>query len=211
MNQKGFSPIVILLIVIILSGLVGYAYYLGAKKQESNQTHKQNPVTQTPQAIPAIIPSSPANSVSNKTNVTTQYSNPNLKFTFTIPNGYKFEKEDASKATFSGTYGEDQIIPSELVLNFKKTIELNKLKNCSEVIWQDNVDTMCIDGEVENKTYNGIDMKLFNLKTGSKNSMAKSDFIVHMDNPNIEFTHSVIGGGVQSRMDELLSTFKIIN
>lgn len=182
----------------MLLGFVGGAYYLGTLQKNNELLKKDNDIQRVDQLV--IKSESKENQ--------RMYSNENLKFSFEIPQGYKLENENTSKASFSGTYGDNQIIQSQLVVNFQRTIDLNSLIDCEDVQWQDDVINSCLDGGIENKNYNGINMTTFNLQTGSKNSQARIQYIIQPNIPKIEFIHQVIAGGVQSNMEFMLSTFK---
>lgn len=140
------------------------------------------------------------------------YNNEVLKLSFRYPGIYKLEKEDHQRVTFSGTFGpENQIIPSELTLSFKKTVDLNSLKNCSNADLESDIITTCIDGIVETKKFNGIQMNFFTIRTGSEKTQASSKYIVQtVTKPEIEFAHLVLGGGVSTRVNEILSTFRFL-
>lgn len=155
----------------------------------------------------APLPTLTTPSVTSSPEEQSTYENTRYGFAFTIPHGYEFENETGEHVSFSGTYGDNQIIPSELVLNFRHTQDFAKLASCEETEWVDDVQKTCIDGAVEDKEYNGSPMKTAHLLTGAKNSMASTEYVVQVERPAVEFVHHVIGGGVERRMEELLTTF----
>ena len=198
--QKGLGVIYVLIGVLIIAAVAGGAYYVGSKKAPISVTKNPVSIPQTPQ---------PTSSSTDKTANWKTYTNTKLKFSFSYPNTYKFEKEDNERATFSGIFQlGDQVILSELIVNFQPTLDLKALKSCKDIQFEDNV-TTCIDEKVITKNVNGIQMNVFHIMTGSKNSQVATSYVYQIiNNPKIEFIHKVLGGGVVARVDQILSTFK---
>lgn len=187
--------------------LTGKEFWIEFKFLNKERENKALEVLKTIKGLRIISYSTP----SDETAAWQTYNNDALKLSFRYPGTYKLEKEDNQRVTFSGTFGPDQIIPSELTLSFNKTVDLNSLKSCSNADLESDIITTCIDGTVETKKFNGIQMNLFNIRSGSNNAQAGFKYIVQTVNkPEIEFTHLVLGGGVSTRMNEILSTFKLI-
>ena len=160
MNQRGFSPILIVLGIVVMTAVVGGAYYLGQNNLSlQGVPSKTNDVAISPTPSPSANPDSIGNDWKT-------YSNTKLKFSFRYPKDYKFEKEDNEKVTFSGTFQPgDQVTPSELVVYFQPTLDLNTLKNCKDADLQDNVITTCSEGGTV-KDVNGVQMNVFSIRTG---------------------------------------------
>ncbi|MDO8429384.1 MAG: hypothetical protein Q7S88_02030 [Candidatus Daviesbacteria bacterium] len=214
--QKGFTLtyliIGILVTALVLSGV--YIYKLQTQKDRVFQDQYGMPIIVPSQALQQNNKPTPETKPDDRADETASwktYTNTKLKFEFRYPENYKFEREDSGKATFSGTFGPgNQIIPSELVVYFSPTLNLKTLKNCKDARFEANISTTCIvDGEVNVKNVGGIQMNTFHISVGLKESMPTSSYVYQTVNqPKIEFIHKVLGGGVETRVDKILSTFK---
>ena len=136
------------------------------------------------------------------------YINNDLGFEFSIPKRYKLQSETEKSAIFSGTFEPgSQVIPSELIVNFKPTINSNSIKIC------DNAPQIgryqCLDNAPRDITINNVKYKEIYLREGEGDSMSSSRYIIQAVNaPQIEFTHAVLGGGIEENMNSILSTLK---
>ncbi len=75
--QRGFAPIIILFVILVIAIIVGGAYYLGKSSQV---------FPQLPQATPIVNQTSPSPVVNQTANWQT-YTDKNLNFTFKYPPG----------------------------------------------------------------------------------------------------------------------------
>lgn len=98
MNQKGFSLILIVFGLILVIGIAGGAYYLGASKNQQavNRAQTQNPIISSQVPQPSLTPS-PIPTPSRNENVWQNYSSgQNIDgITINYPKGWKinFKKE----------------------------------------------------------------------------------------------------------------------
>ena len=98
MNQKGFSNIVlIVLIVIVLAGVVGYMA-LVKKSAPTEQSNNVQNVQPTPPTTTNNLPPPP---VAKETSGLKTYSDNSLGFTFQYPNDYTVTEKEAAKTFYS--------------------------------------------------------------------------------------------------------------
>ena len=97
MSQKGFTPILIILGVILVIGIVAGAYYFGTNNKTQPQTQV---VTQTPsiQATSSPIPPSSVIKLSDAWNLGLKtYSSPKIDITFDYPSYFDVKEIDIQK------------------------------------------------------------------------------------------------------------------
>lgn len=210
-KSKGPMMMLIISLVVILLAGGGYYFYASMKPAENAA-----PVVATvPEASDSGSVSSTAMAADPATTSWKTYTNTRLKFSFKYPPEYTLEKEDETKATFSGLFQPgDQVVQSELVVNFKKTKGLQALKSCTEIDINPVGDYSCLSGgtKVETKIINGVEFKVFSLQEGYKQTQATSYLVAQtLKEPVIEFVHGQLGGGVGSRFEPILSTFKFLD
>lgn len=90
MNQRGFTPLFIILGIALVIGIAGGAYYLG--KTQIPKQQSQNPVvnSQTPQPTTISQTTSiPSPTLSDETANWKTYTNTKCKYSIAFPNNYK--------------------------------------------------------------------------------------------------------------------------
>ncbi len=194
---------------VIAIGVGGYI--LGTRNSRSLQDHvdEQNPVifpTQGTVDVNKPLPSTLPNKSDETANWKT-YINNAYNFEFKYPPTYEFESENPNSVTFSGTFGDNQKIPSELTLNFNPSIDSSILKKCGETTAIGEY--KCLTDPTSEATINGIRFRKIHIMEGSGDAMGSAKYVVQtVDKPTLEFIHTVLGGGVENRMDKILSTFR---
>lgn len=84
-NQKGFSPILIIVGTVVILGIAGGAYYFG-KSSFTNSKPQNIPVnSQAQQPVPAT------STAENKSNTFQTYTNNQFGFSVTVPQGWSYE------------------------------------------------------------------------------------------------------------------------
>lgn len=84
-NQKGFSPILIIVGAVVILGIAGGVYYLG-KSSFTNSKPQNIPVnSQAQQPVPAT------STAENKSNALQAYTNNQYGFSVTAPQGWSYE------------------------------------------------------------------------------------------------------------------------
>lgn len=206
--SKPFLLILGAIALMVISGVGGY--FLGVKQNQTvNQYPQASPTaaytispttTSASLAIPTVDPSIAANW---KT-----YTSKVYKFEFKYPPTYVFESENLSTVTFSGTFIY-QKVPGVLDLNFNQTINAGTLKNCGE----DPVvgEYICMTDPTKEEIINNIKFRKIYLIKGFGDSMGTAFYVVQtVDGSELEFVLRILGGGYQSDIDQILSTFRFI-
>ncbi len=119
MNQKGFSPLVIILGIILIIGIAGGAYYFGksqTKKPEASSSPNPMVVSQTPQ--PIITPSSSP----DETSSWKIYTNAKNGFSIKYPNNVRVGKENYGTSPYKGIQSSSGIIAVSLGIDTPKCI-----------------------------------------------------------------------------------------
>ena len=153
---------------------------------------QQGQVSLPSPTIPAIVSNTQTADMSNWK----IYRNDKLGFMFKYPELFKIENEDSNKVSFSGIFEPGhQIIPSQLIVNFKDAVDTQNTKSCDPAKFQENVNVNCIWGNVEVVNINGIEMRRFELNPGSQNRENSSlSYIQTVNDPKIEFIYETVGG-----------------
>ena len=168
---------------------------------------QQGQVSLPSPTIPAIVSNTQTADMSNWK----IYRNDKLGFMFKYPELFKIENEDSNKVSFSGIFEPGhQIIPSQLIVNFKDAVDTQNTKSCDPAKFQENVNVNCIWGNVEVVNINGIEMRRFELNPGSQNRENSSlSYIQTVNDPKIEFIYETVGGG--NTFSQIISTFKFLD
>lgn len=199
MNQKGLAVIPILLALLIISILIGGAYYFG-------KSQSIKPTIQTPQAVPTLIATTETSNWK-----TYNYSVKGLELSFRYPPDWeKFPQGEGGGVSFyaptysqlDGTINIEPLLPQESF----QTVCSNEIKNARQWNWIDIKETQTKINDIPVTTLRGkighIDNKVHDRLYAvlmDENHCVRVDALSY-NNPS-----------QQAIFDQILSTFKFTN
>lgn len=132
------------------------------------------------------------------------YVNEKMGIEFRYPDQYKLEKESGTDVSFSFLFSPgNQVSPSSLTISTSNITDVKKTKKCSEASSEDK--TECISGEITQIKLGGKDALSFSYAPMG----GFAPIIIQTTNsPKIEMQYVVYGGGSETKLDQILATFK---
>lgn len=128
-------------------------------------------------------------------------------FSFKYPSSYTIAAQTQAKLTFTSSFEPgNQKVNEGLVVNFQSTINSTQLKQCTE---NPVGKYQCISEPVKEIDINENKFREIQLTEGDGDLQASSKYIIQaIENPKIEFIHKVYGGGIETKLKNIVSTFE---
>jgi len=196
-NQKGFFPIILGVLVLLLV-VGGGAYYLGTQNSRTiNQTSQQ-----------------PAPSIGNSTNtpMVTNIPNNNWKtytsgnLTFNYPESFSIKSDSNNKVIFIQSEEPFKGLPF-LEVSINDTLSYRKLRQCKvQPNYYENDEGDCYV-QFEKKQINKINgYKYLFIPKGASNSIVVFETV---SSPYAEFKYYCYGGGCDNNLNQIVSTLEL--
>jgi hypothetical protein len=136
------------------------------------------------------------------------YTNNAYHFSFKYPSTLQLNNQDSDKAVFDGV--KEKSIPSQLTVNFKSTIDLNSILNCTKITPTNNGNkVLCIDGNPSQQSVGSVIFDEFTLKVNYKGLVNVYRVAQAEGNSKIEFVNDITNS--TQILDQILPNFTFTN
>lgn len=202
MNQKGFTNIILAVVIVILVGVVGYFAFM----KKSEPVAQQPTPTPTQTNSPTKTPVSPTPTPKDETATWKTYSNAGLSFSINYPNNFQLKEDNATSKLFSSADGHFWIF----VENSTKNLDAAGIKD--DYYKNDTYGYQYQDSFVKVAGVNSYKQGRYDLGVIEKYYIPKGgkvyriEFEFNFNTPNQNLRDSKI-----NLISKILSTFKFTN